>query len=303
MRDDAGKSVCHLLILPLPLPFRLGIVFRQVNEVSVGGEDRSNVLDPRPVFADGWVGNLELFQLRLEGDADAHSLGPLKLKSLDAGGTFTGIAATYNGLDMVGDTIVPEAFKQAIAQQGADYPLLFAHDQSQPLGVGKISDSTSGLVVTGSLVLADPNAVRAQAHMRAGSIKGLSIGYTVPDGKSEIQRDGTRVLKEIKLHEISLVAVPADPGAMVTSVKDAAGVLANVKVEDLQAEDRAVLLAAMKRLLGKDLGCMCDCPECLAGNCAACSNADCTDPNCEGSQAQAETLSALRALAAELRAA
>jgi HK97 family phage prohead protease len=203
----------------------------------------------------------------------------------------------------VGDTIVPGAFNQAIAQQGAGYPLLFAHDQSQPLGVGKISDSTSGLIVTGSLVLADPNAVRAQAHMRAGSIKGLSIGYTVPDGKSEIQRDGTRVLKEVRLHEISLVAVPADPGAQVTSVKAAAKSLANVKIESLSAGDRAVLMAALKRLLGKDLGCMCDCPQCLAESCADCSNPECIDQNCEGSQAQAETLSALRSLAAELRAA
>jgi HK97 family phage prohead protease len=223
----------------------------------------------------------------------------LKLKSVDAGGTFTGLAATYNGLDMVGDTIVPGAFKQAIAQQGAGYPLLFAHDQSQPLGVGKISDSTSGLIVNGSLVLADPNAVRAQAHMRAGSIRGLSIGYTIPDGRSETQRDGTRLLKEVRLHEISLVAVPADPGAQVTSVKSAQAVLASLRTGNISAEDRGALVSTLKLLLSKDASCECLCPQCLLGDCQDCSNEDCVDPNCEGNEVQ--TLSALKELAAELR--
>jgi hypothetical protein len=222
-----------------------------------------------------------------------------KLKSLDAGGSFVGIAAAYNNTDLVGDVIAPGAFKQAIQSQGSGFPLLFAHDQSQPLGVGKISDSPAGLLVDGQLVMADPNAVRVHAHLKAGSIKGLSIGFQ--DTKSTPQSDGTRLLKEVRLHEISLVACPANPLAQVLSVKAATGVLAKVKIEDLKAEDRATLLGAMKRLLGKDLGCMCDCSECLAGDCADCSDADCTDPNCEGSQAQAETLSALRSLAAELR--
>ncbi len=222
----------------------------------------------------------------------------LKLKSLDASGSFVGLAATYGGVDLMGDTIAPGAFKQAIQQQGTGYPLLWAHDQASPIGIAKVSDSPAGLLVDGKLVMADPNAVRAHAHLKAGSIKGLSIGFQ--DLKSSPQGDG-RLLKEVRLHEVSLVACPADPGAQVISVKAAAGVLANVKVEDLKAGDRAVLLAAMKRLLGKDLGCMCDCPECLAGDCSECSDEDCTDPNCEGSQAAAETLSALRSLAAELR--
>ena len=121
--------------------------------------------------------------------------------------------------------------------------------------------------------------------MKAGSLKGLSIGYTVPDGKSEIQRDGTRVLREIKLQEISLVAVPADPGGMVTSEKDAALLIGGLKSRDLNPEDRAVLLGVMKRLLGKDLGCMCTCPECLASGCESCSDPSCADPACEGSKA------------------
>src|ERR1035437_9416334 len=52
----------------------------------------------------------------------------LKIKALDAGGTFTGLASSYNGVDLIGDTITPGVFKQAIRQQGTGFPLLFAHD-------------------------------------------------------------------------------------------------------------------------------------------------------------------------------
>jgi HK97 family phage prohead protease len=224
-----------------------------------------------------------------------------KVKALDPQGTFSGVASTYSDTpDLQGDLILPGAYAQAIASQGAGYPLLFAHQQSQPLGVGKISDSREGLIVNGTLVMSDPNAQRAYAHLKAGSLKGLSIGYSVSPDKETFNRDGTRTLTEIRLHEISLTPVPADPGAQVTSVKSAAAVLRGLKSGDLGAEDRAVLVGALRSLLGGKNGlCECDCPECLEGNCADCSDEGCEDPACEGGMA--ETLSALRGLLAEMR--
>jgi HK97 family phage prohead protease len=103
----------------------------------------------------------------------------LRVKALDDSGTFTGYCSTYGGPpDLVGDIIEPGAYKQAIASQGNGYPLLWAHQQSEPLGLVKISDSAAGLVCNASMVMADPAAQRAYAHLKAGSIKGLSIGYT-----------------------------------------------------------------------------------------------------------------------------
>jgi hypothetical protein len=57
--------------------------------------------------------------------------------------------------------------------------------------------------------------------MKAGSVKGLSIGYTVPqgEGKASYRDDGARVLKEVRLHEVSVVAIPAAPRAQITTVK------------------------------------------------------------------------------------
>lgn len=233
----------------------------------------------------------------------------LKVKALDDTGAFTGYASTYGPpADLVGDIIEPGAFKQAIQMQGKGFPLLLAHDQAAPLGLAKVSDSSSGLVVNGSLLLDDPAAQRAYTHLKAGSIRGLSIGFTLPSGAGKVSYadDGTRTLKEIHLHEISLVAVPANQRAVVTGVKtlgDVRHVLATMRDAtdpDVIQELRSVS-TEVKRLLKKDGDCDCDCPECMAGNCVDCSDSDCEDPNCEGSMAAAEELAALKQLAMSLK--
>jgi len=226
----------------------------------------------------------------------------LKVKALQETGVFTGLASSYAGLDLMGDTVSPGAFAQAIKSQGPyGYPLLWNHDSGSPIGIARVSDSREGLVVNGELVLSDPIAQKTYAHLQAKSVRGISIGYQ--DVKSEPQAGGGRLLKEIKLYEISLCAIPADPRATVASVKSAAAVLANLRSDSLSTEDRAALTAVLKQLLGKDLDCECDCRACVGGDCEECSNEECQDPNCEGhDRNRAATLAALKELAAELRA-
>ena len=204
----------------------------------------------------------------------------LKVKALDDTGAFSGYASTYGPpADLCGDIVEPGAFKQAIQQQGKGYPLLWAHLQSEPLGLARVSDSTTGLVVDGSLLMKDPAAQRAYDHLRLGSFKGISIGYSVPSGAGKVMYadDGTRTLKEIRLHEISLVAVPANSRATVTAVKalpDVRNVLRSLRDGDIE-DGLAELLdidREIKRL--------------LVGH----------DPQ----EARAEALAALRGLAAEL---
>jgi HK97 family phage prohead protease len=239
---------------------------------------------------------------------------PLRLKGLDQSGSFTGYGSTYGApADLTGDIVLPGAFAQSIAQQGAGYPLLWSHKQDEPLGIAKVSDSASGLVVNGTLLMSDSGALRAHAFLKAGVIKGMSIGYSLPrgDGKVTYSDDGTRTLKEVHLHEISLVAVPANPRAQVVSVKSIGqiqDVLRGVKPADV---NDAVLVqlrgvsAELKRLFAKNEECACVCDECLAGDCVDCSDPECDDPNCEGTMAAAqatEELAALKALSLELKA-
>lgn len=236
----------------------------------------------------------------------------LRIKAMDNTGAFSGFASTYGQpADLVGDVVEPGAFKQSIVQQGLGFPLLWAHKQDEPIGLAKVSDSSSGLMVEGTLLMADPAAQRAYAHIKAGTIRGISIGFSLPrdGGKVSYSNDGTRILKEIHLHEISLVAVPANPRAQVVSVKtlgDVQRVLAAVRDPsdpEVLAQLRTVN-SEMTRLLRKSALCACDCDECVAGDCADCSNADCVDPNCEGSMQTAaaeEELAALKGLELELK--
>jgi HK97 family phage prohead protease len=239
----------------------------------------------------------------------------LKVKALDDSGTFTGLASTYGGPpDLQGDIIEPGAYKQAIASQGNGYPLLWSHQQSEPLGLVKVSDSAQGLVVNGSMVMADPAAQRAYAHLKAGSIRGLSVGFSLPPESSRkvsYGPDGTRTIREIKLWEVSLCAIPANPAAQVTSVKSLAQVetvLRTLRPGEVSASDLEQLRSidlALKSLLRKNTLCDCDCEECLAGDCADCSDPECDDPNCdanlEKSRKAAEELALLKSFAASLK--
>ncbi len=150
---------------------------------------------------------------------------PLKLKSVSPDGSFTGYGSTYLNTDLQGDIVQPGAFAQSIQSQGAGYPLLWVHNQETPLGIAKISDSKSGLVVEGTMLMTDPNAQRINAFMKMGSVKGLSIGFATPDpAKTSYDDDGNRILRELKLYELSLCPIPANPLALVTSVKSLAEV-------------------------------------------------------------------------------
>lgn len=137
-------------------------------------------------------------------------------------GTFRGLAATWQ-LDRHGDVIERGAFAKSLAAwaaRGARVPLLWQHDQAEPIGALRNAVETDeGLDVEGELVLALGNAKRAHVLAKSGAL-GMSIGFTIPKGATE-SRSGVRFIREIDLAEVSLVSVPANPGAVVREVKSA----------------------------------------------------------------------------------
>jgi hypothetical protein len=54
-----------------------------------------------------------------------------------------------------------------------------------------------------------------------GTLGGMSIGFEIPKNKSEVIEGGIRVIREVKLWEVSLVTFPAQPKATIESVKSA----------------------------------------------------------------------------------
>jgi len=142
---------------------------------------------------------------------------PLSVKS-ESSGLVEGYASTWQTIDSYGDTVLPGAFSRSLSKR-SDIPMLWAHDQAQPVGRWlEIREDQNGLFVRGKLNLETEAGREAYAHLKAGDISGFSIGFLIQENGAEV-RNGSRYLKEIDLLEISLVSIPANDAARVTQVK------------------------------------------------------------------------------------
>lgn len=156
------------------------------------------------------------------------------LKKVADDGTFTGLAAVYGNQDLGGDIIMPGAFAKTISDKQGEVPLLWQHDAREPIGLALLKDSAEGLVVDGNLVMQSPTAQKAYALMKAGVLKGLSIGYDTIVSEYDREND-IRRLKELRLWEVSTVTFPMNPRAQITDIKCIADDL-SAAAHDLQAK-------------------------------------------------------------------
>ena len=141
----------------------------------------------------------------------------LELKEVSEEGTFSGLASTYDNIDLGGDVVRPGAFKKTINEMKS-VPILFGHDSGKVLGEGLLRDSKDGLVIEGKLDIdIDPLAAQTHQKMKRGRIKGLSIGFTTV---KDAVKEGIRELLEVKVWEVSLTPFPMNTHALVTAVKD-----------------------------------------------------------------------------------
>ena len=131
---------------------------------------------------------------------------------------FSGYASVFNGVDSYGDTIKPGAYKGTLEDR--ERPIQLRKDHYGPV-IGKfteIYEDEKGLFVSGELTKGHSAAEDTAASLRHGAISGLSIGYVVKDFN---QNGVIRELKEIDLHEISIVESPADNNAHISNIKSA----------------------------------------------------------------------------------
>lgn len=147
-----------------------------------------------------------------------HGVFSFELKSAEDTGRIVGLASVFGVLDRQGEVVEKGAFTEIIKNAEGKIPVLWQHDTRSPVGVATVAEDEKGLRFDGQLVMEDPAARVALAHVKAGSTRGMSIGYDVI--KDEI-RAGIRYLKELRLYEISLCVFGANPEAYV-SAKSAA---------------------------------------------------------------------------------
>lgn len=139
-------------------------------------------------------------------------------KDLNDKGEFSGLASVYGVIDQQDEIVVAGAFTKTLAK-GSERPLLWQHRPSDPIGLCYLKDTGTALALTGKLCLEIQQAKDTYALLRAGVVKGLSIGFQTIEAKNI---NGVRHLTQLKLIEVSLVTFPALPDAMVTSVKTTA---------------------------------------------------------------------------------
>ncbi len=142
---------------------------------------------------------------------------PLEIKTNEAG-LFEGLASTYGNVDMGRDVVERGAFSDTLQKRGAEIPILWSHDHANPVGLGQLSDSAEGLRIKGELDLDTTSGKEAYSRIRKRIVKGLSIGYRIPENGSVMEKD-IRRLKRVDLYEVSLVAIPMNDRARVTAVK------------------------------------------------------------------------------------
>ena len=141
-----------------------------------------------------------------------------EIRAINEDGTFEGLASTYGNVDQGKDVIEKGAFTKTLAEHDHEIVLLWQHDPSEPIGAGTLTDTDDGLELKGRLELDLETAKKAYVSMKAKLVKGLSIGFAAIKKET---KNGIRVLKEIKLYEVSVVTFPMNEQAMVTAVKAA----------------------------------------------------------------------------------
>ena len=136
---------------------------------------------------------------------------------------FEGYASTFNNVDRGLDAVMPGAFRETInelmaSNRAGKLPALWQHDTEMPVGsYTELREDTRGLFVRGRLPKSDTFVSgRVIPQLKAESVTCMSIGYSTLDYVIEA---GVRLLKTLKLWEISLVTTPMNPLAEITGLK------------------------------------------------------------------------------------
>ena len=128
----------------------------------------------------------------------------------------SGYASRFNEADLSGDIVKRGAFSASLLSRAAPFPMLFGHQTDTPIGVwDRVAEDEIGLFVAGRILdVAEPT--RRLVESRA--VSGLSIGYCTR--RAAARPSGGRILTDIDLWEVSVVAFPMLRSARITQIGD-----------------------------------------------------------------------------------
>lgn len=138
-------------------------------------------------------------------------------------GIIEGKLSSYGNVDLGGDMVQKGAYTQTLNHKNGKIKFFLDHfyGVKDLVGVAYLQDKQDGLYMKGNVPLESQTArdafIKAKFMIEHGEPLGLSIGYDTI--KAENMPDGTRLLKEIALHEASLTPFPMDTHALTLSAK------------------------------------------------------------------------------------
>ena len=131
----------------------------------------------------------------------------------------SGYASLFGQADMSGDIVQRGAFAASLLSLSGRLPMLFGHETAEPIGVwDRLFEDRTGLFVSGRLIGGNPRADRTARLIQEGALSGLSIGYRA---RRAARNGHGRVLQELDLWEVSVVAFPMLRSARITQINDA----------------------------------------------------------------------------------
>jgi len=149
----------------------------------------------------------------------------------DGFGVIRGLASTFNNIDLGDDRVMPGAFKRTLKQNHGNVMVLADHMFFDQIGWGiHALETEKGLEVEAEIDLKNQKGLEKyrlakRALTLKGANMGLSIGYQAVKFDFEELETGEMIrnLKEVKLFEYSLTAMPMNTEAIITDVKTAQG--------------------------------------------------------------------------------
>lgn len=141
----------------------------------------------------------------------------LAIKSISEDGVFEGWASVYGVVDSQKDRIESGAFAD---DDGREVPLLADHDRTKVIGVGVLKNLPEGVKVLGRLLLDTEAGREAYSRMKAGAVRGLSVGFRLLE---KAAAGAVRSILKGSIVEVSATPFPSNPEALVTAIKSDTG--------------------------------------------------------------------------------
>lgn len=186
---------------------------------------------------------------------------PLEVRSINGNtGEFEGYASVFDVVDSYTTAMKRGAFAESLKnwQSLNRYPaMLWQHKTDEPIGIyTHMQEDAKGLLVKGRLLVNDDAlAKRAYAHLKAGSINGLSVGF-VTESETYDEKSGVLILNKVNLMEVSLVTFPANKSATITNIRETLsnGEIPSPKEVEKILRDAGFSRSQAKTILAKGYG-------------------------------------------------